>query len=229
MLNRTREYWADHYAAEVTRDPDALSSALVKIAYGMVRTEGEYREAMANGSKDQKAEGRRNTVSAAAWFDGISNIRSGAALALSANPAEAAAVMQWDLVNPWARLYEMNSTHPLTALRVRELNQQVSAMHQSSRYQLPQDNRIRWGLFPSSRALGGSVPDQLRYAYHLVAVRLAHVSRCHVAPWYEARALDVYRRVLDSPHSLSLRRQLRGSYRWQAPGRHGGFSMLPER
>ena len=149
MLNRTREYWADHYAAEVTRDPDALSSALVKIAYGMVRTEGEYREAMANGSKDQKAEGRRKyRLGGSLALMGISNIRSGAALALSANPAEAAAVMQWDLVNPWARLYEMNSTHPLTALRVRELNQQVSAMHQSSRYQLPQDNRIRWGLFP---------------------------------------------------------------------------------
>ena len=35
---------------------------------------------------------------------GISNVRSGAALALGgANPAEAATVMQWDLVNPWAR------------------------------------------------------------------------------------------------------------------------------
>src|SRR5580765_3688839 len=37
LLNRTREYFADHYAAEVTHAPDDLSSALVKIAYGMVR------------------------------------------------------------------------------------------------------------------------------------------------------------------------------------------------
>jgi heat shock protein HtpX len=33
LLNRTREYYADHYSAEVTHTPDALSSALVKIAY----------------------------------------------------------------------------------------------------------------------------------------------------------------------------------------------------
>jgi len=149
MLNRTREYWADHYAAEVTRDPDTLSSALVKIAYGMVRSEGEYREAMSTGTKDQKAAGRRNyRLGGSLALMGISNLRSGAGLALGANPAQAAAVMQWDLVNPWARLYEMNSTHPLTALRVQELNAQATAMNQSHRYALPQDRRIRWGLFP---------------------------------------------------------------------------------
>src|SRR6185312_511926 len=31
LLNRTREYGADHFSAEVTREPSALSSALVKI------------------------------------------------------------------------------------------------------------------------------------------------------------------------------------------------------
>jgi Zn-dependent protease with chaperone function len=43
MHNRTREYFADHYAAEVTHAPSALSSALVKIAYG----EGWYRRGLA--------------------------------------------------------------------------------------------------------------------------------------------------------------------------------------
>ena len=42
LLNRTREYFADHYAAEVTRAPEALSSALIKIAYGMVN-DGQYK------------------------------------------------------------------------------------------------------------------------------------------------------------------------------------------
>jgi len=59
-------------------------------------------------------------------------VRSGSALALAqANPMEAAAVMKWDLVNPWARFYELSSTHPLTALRVRELNRQAETMHQA--------------------------------------------------------------------------------------------------
>jgi hypothetical protein len=56
--------------------------------------------------------------------------------------------MRWDLVNPWARFYELNSTHPLTALRVRELNRESAAMHQTSRYELPQNQSVRWGTFP---------------------------------------------------------------------------------
>jgi hypothetical protein len=80
---------------------------------------------------------------------GISNVRSGAALALGgANPSEAAAVMRWDLVNPWARLYELNSTHPLTALRVRALNRDAAEFHQAPQYPLPLDQRIQWGSFP---------------------------------------------------------------------------------
>ena len=79
---------------------------------------------------------------------GISNLHSGTALALGANPADAAAVMRWDLVNPWARFYELNSTHPLTALRVRELNRESAAMHQTSKYELPQNQSVRWGTFP---------------------------------------------------------------------------------
>lgn len=35
-LSRTREYFADHFAAETTGNPNGLSRALVKIAYGIV-------------------------------------------------------------------------------------------------------------------------------------------------------------------------------------------------
>jgi len=35
-LSRTREYFADHFAAETTGNPNALSRALVKIAYGIL-------------------------------------------------------------------------------------------------------------------------------------------------------------------------------------------------
>ncbi len=150
LLNRTREYFADHYAAQVTHAPDALSSALVKIAYGMVKAEGEFGEAMASASKKEKARlQRRYALTGSLALMGISNVRSGAAVALSgADPSEAAAVMRWDLVNPWARLYELNSTHPLTALRVRALNNEAQEMHLVPRYPLPLDQRIAWGSFP---------------------------------------------------------------------------------
>jgi heat shock protein HtpX len=147
-LNRTREYFADHYSAEVTGEPSTLASALVKIAYGMVRADGESSEALQ--SKETRAGARRaQRIAGAVAVMGISNLRSGSALALSgADPAAAAAVMRWDLVNPWARLYELNSTHPLTALRVRALNQDATALHQTVQYPLPEDRRIQWGRFP---------------------------------------------------------------------------------
>lgn len=157
LLNRTREYFADHYAAEVTHAPDELSSALVKIAYGMVRADGEYRKAMELGDKDEKSSWRRERrLGGSLALMGISNLHSGKSLALGANPVEAAAVMRWDLVNPWARFYELNSTHPLTALRVRELNRQGTAMHQGTRYMLPQDQRVHWGSFPLELLVWGA-------------------------------------------------------------------------
>ena len=55
--------------------------------------------------------------------------------------------MRWDLVNPWARVYEMSSTHPLTALRVRALNDEAAAMHKAVRYPLPQDEHKNWSSF----------------------------------------------------------------------------------
>lgn len=147
-LNRTREYHADHYSAQVTREPDALASALVKIAYGMVKADGEYQEAMQD-KEARKAAQRSHRIAGAVAVMGISNLRSGSSLALGGADANAAAaVMRWDLVNPWARLYELNSTHPLTALRVRALNEDAEAMRQEVKYPLPTDRSIRWGWFP---------------------------------------------------------------------------------
>ena len=150
-LNRVREYYADHYSAEVTHAPGDLASALVKIAYGLVRAEGQYEEAMKQGDKTEKARwGREHRLGGSVALMGISNVHSGAAFALSgADPHTACAVMQWDLVNPWARVYELQSTHPLTALRIRMLNQDAAAAGQASVYPMPADQKIRWdGAFP---------------------------------------------------------------------------------
>lgn len=154
LLNRTREYFADHYSAEVTHAPGDLSSALVKIAYGLVKADGEIQEQIHLADKKEKTDLRKQRRFAGSLaLMGISNLKSGASLALMANPAEAAAVMRWDLVNPWAQFYELNSTHPLTALRIRELNTQAEAMHQAVEYPLPTDQRTHWGNFPFQFAL----------------------------------------------------------------------------
>ena len=41
LLSRVREYYADQFSGEQTHNPDALSSALVKIAYGLARAPKE--------------------------------------------------------------------------------------------------------------------------------------------------------------------------------------------
>jgi Zn-dependent protease with chaperone function len=150
MLNRTREYGADHFSAEVTREPDALSSALVKIGYGMVRERSEQRRLLLDGSKGDKKDARRTLQTGQALgLMGIASVSGTDSLALAGNdPATAARVMQWDLVNPWSRFYELSSTHPLTAMRLRALNREAAKLGQQPAYRLPENTRVRWAGFP---------------------------------------------------------------------------------
>ena len=179
MLSRTREYYADRYAARVTRTPNALASALVKIAYGMVRADGEFQHAMQGASADERSRlSREHSNAGALALMGISNLHAGGALALGrADGSGAAGLMRWDLVNPWARLYELNSTHPLTALRIRALNEEAEAMHQIPEYPLPEDRRRRWNTFPFEALLWA-------------------------APWVAAAALVVVLKVSGLPATL---------------------------
>jgi hypothetical protein len=80
---------------------------------------------------------------------GIASASHSDALALGTNsPEDAARVMRWDLVNPWARFYELSSTHPLTAMRLRALNREAKAQGQNVLYSLPLEERVRWEGFP---------------------------------------------------------------------------------
>ena len=43
MVSRIREYYADEHAGALTENPNALSTALVKIAYGLL-IDAQYEE-----------------------------------------------------------------------------------------------------------------------------------------------------------------------------------------
>lgn len=139
-LSRTREYWADRFAGEMTKNPNALARALVKIAYGLVtKKEGEP-EAPAQGSTSEVKEGNLEAINVFGIFD----TRSAKALALNAYTYQVAqnkgqqpvsneqvtAAMQWDMWNPWALYYELHSTHPLPAKRLDALSNQAATMSQ---------------------------------------------------------------------------------------------------
>ncbi len=122
LLSRVREYYADQFAGMMTGKPDALSSALVKIAYGLARAPKE------------KGKDKDDTTMVAARALGIFDPKVAQVLALasaghgavSAKSMESA--MKWDLWNPWAGFYELASSHPLPAKRIRALEKQTQAM-----------------------------------------------------------------------------------------------------
>lgn len=110
-LSRVREYAADSFAAEWTH-PDALSSALVKIAYGIVTSEDspELAKATRNIGIMDVANSRDDGL----VYHNVRQAGGDEDLLLQS--------FLYDLKNPWARVLELNSTHPLTGKRVRALS-----------------------------------------------------------------------------------------------------------
>ncbi len=111
-LSRIREYHADRFAAEVTGNPNALSRALVKIAYGITEEERQHPEQSRVMLRGTRALG---------ICDGNAAVSSGAAYRAATTPRKVGKVFLWDMFNPWAWWMELMSTHPLTGKRVRAL------------------------------------------------------------------------------------------------------------
>ncbi|HAC66014.1 MAG TPA: peptidase M48 [Cyanothece sp. UBA12306] len=111
-LSRTREYYADHFAAEVTGNPNGLSRALVKIAYGIVE------EAQKATEPSKLMEGTRTL----GIYDSKGALSTGTVYRIKSSSQPLGRVFVWDLFNPWAKLVELNSTHPLTGKRIRALS-----------------------------------------------------------------------------------------------------------
>ena len=117
MVSRIREYYADEHAGELTENPNALSTALVKIAYGLL-IDAQYEEKQKSRVRALKGIGIFDPKSAVS-FAAASMNSSGR---YSQDAIQAAA--SWDLFNPWAKYYQMFSTHPLPAKRILRLNNQ---------------------------------------------------------------------------------------------------------
>ncbi|MEH2087410.1 zinc metalloprotease HtpX [Nostoc sp.] len=111
-LSRTREYFADHFAAESTGNPNGLSRALVKIAYGILE----------EGSRAQEPSRLIEGTRALGIYDHKAAASTGTAYRIASDTQKIGRVFLWDMFNPWGRWMELNSTHPLTGKRVRALS-----------------------------------------------------------------------------------------------------------
>jgi Zn-dependent protease with chaperone function/Zn-finger nucleic acid-binding protein len=157
-FSRCREYYADRFAGRVTGNPNALASALVKIGYGLAArgfAQPAAAEAEAQGKKGKAKKTKTETApaldaigalgifdrksavamvasSAAVGFDrsGSGTATEMATVAPTVSKENLKSAMQWDLWNPWATFYELNSTHPLIAHRLQYLGDQAAVMGQ---------------------------------------------------------------------------------------------------
>lgn len=112
LVSRLREYYADSFSAKTTGNPNALSRALVTIAYGLA------------------VEGRGKPEVQRKLENGLMFFNPTAARALAANAtgeygevriSAVKKAMSWDLWNPWAFFLELKMTHPLPAKRIKAL------------------------------------------------------------------------------------------------------------
>lgn len=110
-LSRIREYYADQFSAEETRDPRLLSSALIRIAYGILANPDDVK--LVNSTKNM----------------GIMNLSAAKSVGMTYHmasklnrPSMVERSFMFDLHNPWAFVYELGSTHPLTGKRIKRLS-----------------------------------------------------------------------------------------------------------
>lgn len=143
-LSRVREYYADHFAAEVTGNPNGLSRALVKIAYGILE------EGKRNPEPNKVIQGTR----ALGISDPKSAVFTGTAYRVAADPQKVGRVFLWDMFNPWAWWMELSSTHPLTGKRVRALSTYAEQLGLETEFEMARV--IRDGRRLSKQKLYGS-------------------------------------------------------------------------
>ncbi|MBR2835226.1 MAG: M48 family metalloprotease [Coriobacteriales bacterium] len=120
-LSRVREYYADEFSANTTRNPNALASALVNIGFGL--------------STREKSKETLGSVTAESTL-GIFDTKSSKSMAVTCykngqivkdNIKNA---MKWELWNVWAKFYELGSTHPLTSKRLKRLGELAKSQGQ---------------------------------------------------------------------------------------------------
>ena len=140
-LSRTREYLADRFAAEETRNPNWLAMALVKVAYGITAAPDTEKSKRLMAST--RALGLCDYKSASAAGSAYAEVAGGkGGVAVAEAPAASAGglrgrierVFLFDLFNPWAKVGEFSSTHPLTGKRIQKLMQYCPEFSLSPRF-----------------------------------------------------------------------------------------------
>ncbi len=114
-LSRTREYYADSFSVEETKNPSSLAEALVKIGFGLSTNSNLQRSSNALGIFDAKTS--KSMV--------ITCMDNG-----KVSKDKIKNAMKWEMWNPWAKWFELNSTHPLISKRLLEISKRAKEFNQ---------------------------------------------------------------------------------------------------
>ncbi len=129
-FSRTREYYADEFSLRATKNPNSLANALVKIGFGLTTSKHDLEENENNENneelekKKKKKKHSLNSISALGIFDA----KSSKSLVITSydngeiNKEHIKKAARWELLNPWAKWYEFNSTHPLISKRIKAIS-----------------------------------------------------------------------------------------------------------
>lgn len=118
-LSRSREYYADSFSIDVTRNPNALANALVKVGYGLSIADSKVKHSAA----------KTNAL-------GIFDSKASKAMVVSCSNGNYISrdsikdAMKWEQWNIWAKWYEFNSTHPLISKRLLAISSRSSEFNQ---------------------------------------------------------------------------------------------------
>lgn len=126
-LSRTREYYADSFSVEETKNPNALAEALVKVGYGLTTNAN-------NQTTDKKGEKKQSAAKSNAL--GIFDSKTSKSLVISSfnggrvSKENIKNAMKWEMWNMWAIFYEINSTHPLISKRLNAISSRCREFNQ---------------------------------------------------------------------------------------------------
>ena len=118
-LSRTREYFADSFSVDETKNPNALAEALVKIGFGLSTAESTGKH---NVSKNNAL--------------GIFDSKTSKAMVITSLEGNTVSkekiknAMKWEKWNPWAKWFEFNSTHPLISKRLEAISKRSRDFNQ---------------------------------------------------------------------------------------------------
>lgn len=118
-LSRTREYYADAFSLETTKNPNALANALVKVGYGLTTAETNKKHSAA----------RSNSL-------GIFDSKTSKSLVVATSndgkidKENIKQAMKWEQWNIWAKWYELHSTHPLISKRLIAISSRCKEFNQ---------------------------------------------------------------------------------------------------